>query len=369
MKTDSFNFDLPKHLIAQYPTEERGRSRLMVLDRRTGNIVDSMVEDVASFIEANALMVFNDSKVRKARLYGRCEQTGTPVEFIFLSPWKQDDLINLRGSEFNHEGQENLVTACEQVSSVSRLWRAVCNKSKRQNIGRSYIFPGQLRGSIVEDRGDEKIIEFSSNIGEEYFDRYGHVPLPPYIKREDTGNDEVRYQTVFAKHTGSAASPTAGLHFTPQLLDELSQKGIEIEYLTLHIGLGTFQPVRVENIEDHHMHEEWFEIPFQVAERINLALREGRKVLAVGTTSMRALESAWNRGQVRHGNFSTRIFIYPGYEFHVVNSLFTNFHTPKSTLIMLVSAFAGREKIMQSYQLAIEKGYRFFSYGDAMLIL
>ncbi|OQB96526.1 MAG: S-adenosylmethionine:tRNA ribosyltransferase-isomerase [Spirochaetes bacterium ADurb.Bin110] len=369
MKTDSFNFDLPKHLIAQYPTEDRGRSRLMVLNRKTGNIVDSMVENVASFIEPDALMVFNDSKVRKARLYGRCEQTGALVEFVFLAPWKQNDLISLRGSDSNYEGQENLVIACEQVSFVSGLWRAVCNKSKHQSIGRSYIFPGQLRGSIVEDREDEKTIEFSSSIGDEYFNRYGHVPLPPYINREDTDNDEIRYQTVFAKHTGSAASPTAGLHFTPQLLDELSQKGIEIEYITLHIGLGTFQPVRVENIEDHHMHEEWFEIPPQVAERINLARSQGRKVIAVGTTSMRTLESAWFKGEVKPGSFSTRIFIYPGYEFHVVDSLFTNFHTPKSTLIMLVSAFAGREKILQSYQLAIEKGYRFFSYGDAMLIL
>ncbi|HNP92361.1 MAG TPA: tRNA preQ1(34) S-adenosylmethionine ribosyltransferase-isomerase QueA [Rectinema sp.] len=369
MKTDSFDFDLPEHLIAQYPTEQRGRSRLLVLDRKTGNTIDSMVEDIVSFIEPGTLMVFNDSKVRKARLYGTCEQTGTIVEFVFLSPWKQDDPTSLGDSSSDHESQGDLVKACKPISTVSRLWRAICNKSKQQKIGRSYMFPGQLRGSIIEDRGHEKTIEFSFIVGDEYFDLYGHVPLPPYIKREDTSDDELRYQTVYAKHTGSAASPTAGLHFTPQLLDELSRKGIEIEYLTLHIGLGTFQPVRADNVEDHQMHEEWFDISLEAADKINLALSEGRKVLAVGTTSMRALESAWYGGKVKHGNFSTRIFIYPGYEFHVVDSLFTNFHTPKSTLLMLVSAFAGREKILECYRLAIEKNYRFFSYGDAMLIL
>jgi S-adenosylmethionine:tRNA ribosyltransferase-isomerase len=370
MKTDDFNFELPETLIAQYPPQRRGESRLMVLDRAEGKTVDSMVSDIASFIEPGTLMVFNDSKVRKARVYGICEQTGARVEFVFLTPVERESLIKIEELILHKGDQENvLVAPAQRIPSVSRLWRAVCSKAKRQKAGRSYAFPGDIRGILAEDIHDEKIIEFSAAIGDDYFDRYGHVPLPPYIKREDTKADEQRYQTVYARRTGSAASPTAGLHFTPEILSSLRSKGIGIEYITLHVGLGTFLPVRTENIEDHRMHEEWFEITEDVAKKINAAKSNGRKVLAVGTTSLRALESAWYGGAIHSGSFSTRIFIYPGFEFHVADRLFTNFHTPKSTLLMLVSAFAGRETIMEVYRSAIEKRYRFFSYGDAMLIL
>lgn len=370
MKTDDFNFELPETLIAQYPPQQRGESRLMVLRRTDGKTTDSMVSDIASFIESGTLMVFNDSKVRKARLYGICEQTGARVEFVFLAPAEQDASIRIKEFAVHKDDNESaLVAPAQRIPSLSRLWRAVCGKARRQKTGRSYTFPGNMRGSIVGEIHDEKIIEFSSALGDNYFDLYGHVPLPPYIKREDTAADEQRYQTVYARYTGSAASPTAGLHFTPEILSGLRNKGIDIEYVTLHVGLGTFLPVRTENIEDHHMHEEWFEIGTGIAEKINAAKGEGRKVIAVGTTSLRALESAWYGGELHPGSFSTRIFIYPGFEFHVVDSLFTNFHTPKSTLLMLVSAFAGRETILKVYRSAIEKRYRFFSYGDAMLIL
>lgn len=367
MRTDDFNFDLPENLIAQFPPEQRGQSRLMVLDRATGNTIDAMVSDIASYIEPGTLMIFNDSRVRKARLYGVCEQTGARVEFIFLTPVEQGIKIRVGTLETSHENA--LVAPAQRIPSASRLWRAMCSKTRRQKVGRRYTFPGDITGSILENVGDEKIVEFSVPVGDDYFDLHGHVPLPPYIKREDTKADEQRYQTVYAKRTGSAASPTAGLHFTPEILSNLRGKGIDIEYLTLHVGLGTFLPVRTENIEDHHMHEEWFEIQDEVARKINAAHREGRKVLAVGTTSLRALESAWYEGELHAGSFSTRIFIYPGFTFHVVDRLFTNFHTPKSTLLMLVSAFAGRDTITKAYRSAVEKQYRFFSYGDAMLIL
>jgi S-adenosylmethionine:tRNA ribosyltransferase-isomerase len=265
-------------------------------------------------------------------------------------------------------GSDKPVVPKHKLPSSSQRCLVVCSKAKRQKIGRKYLFPGELAGTIISDRVDEKIIEFSAPIGDEYFDRYGHVPLPPYIKREDTKADEQRYQTVYAKRTGSAASPTAGLHFTPEILSSLRDRGIEIAHVTLHVGLGTFLPVRTENIEDHRMHEEWFEISPEIANRVNAAKKEGRAILAVGTTSLRALESAWYDGALHSGSYSTRIFIYPGFEFHVVDQLFTNFHTPKSTLLMLVSAFAGRERILEAYRSAIEKQYRFFSYGDAMLI-
>jgi len=375
MKTDDFNFELPESLIAQYPTEHRGESRLMVLDRTTGKTFDAKTADIASFIEPGTLMVFNDSRVRKARLYGICEQTGSLVEFVFLSPADEAEYDKQQFPVSDHAlqalntpGPDKLVVPKHKLPSLSQRWLVVCSKAKRQKIGRKYLFPGELSGTIISDRIDEKVIEFSAPIGDEYFDRYGHVPLPPYIKREDTKADEQRYQTVYAKRTGSAASPTAGLHFTSEILSSLRDRGIEIAHVTLHVGLGTFLPVRTENIEDHRMHEEWFEISPQIANRVNAAKKEGKAILAVGTTSLRALESAWCDGELHSGSYSTRIFIYPGFEFHVVDQLFTNFHTPKSTLLMLVSAFAGRERILESYRLAIEKQYRFFSYGDAMLI-
>ncbi len=346
MRTDDFNFNLPETSIAQYPTEKRGESRLLVLDRANGNRKHSMVSDVASFLEPGTVMVFNDSKVRKARLYGTALDTGAKVEFLLLSPVG---------------GQIGPV-----VSATS--WIAMASKARRQKIGRTYLFPGGIKGSIVGENADEKIIEFDLPVGDAYLDLNGHIPLPPYIKRDDDTADSDRYQTVYARMTGSAACPTAGLHFTEAILDSIAAAGIQMEWVTLHVGLGTFLPVRAEQIEQHRMHEEWYSVSEKTAAAVNAAKREGRKILAVGTTSLRTLESSWSPEGLRAGASSTSIFIYPGYRFNVIDQLFTNFHTPMSTLLMLVSAFAGRESILNTYAEAIEKGYRFFSYGDAMLI-
>lgn len=346
MRTDDFNFELPEASIAQYPTEKRGQSRLLVLDRDDGRRTHSQVSQLDSFLKPGTVMVFNDSKVRKARLYGTTLDTGARVEFLLLSPLS---------------GQMG-------PASVSASWITMTSKSRRQKVGRTYLFPRGLRGTITGEMDDEKILEFDSPIGDEYLDMNGHIPLPPYIRREDEVSDSERYQTVFAKSTGSAACPTAGLHFTETLLEAIKSAGVDIEWVTLHVGLGTFLPVRVERIEEHRMHEEWYSVSEKTATAVNAAKREGRKVLAVGTTSLRTLESTWGASGLEAGSSSTSIFIYPGYRFNVVDQLFTNFHTPKSTLLMLVAAFAGRETILDAYGEAIRGGYRFFSYGDAMLI-
>lgn len=346
MRTDDFNFELPEELIAQYPVEKRGESRLFVLDRGTGGRTHSMVADLSGFLEPGTVMVFNDSRVRKARLYGKALDTGAKVEFLLLSP----------------------VTGQAGPTAASSSWIAMTSKARKQKPGRCYVFPGGIEGRIASEKADEKIIEFDSPVGDEYLNAHGHIPLPPYIRREDEASDSERYQTVYARATGSAACPTAGLHFTGGILDSIATGGVDIEWVTLHVGLGTFLPVRVEQIEHHRMHEEWYSISEKTASAVNAAKREGRKVLAVGTTSLRTLESAWEPSGLRAGVSSTSIFIYPGYRFNVVDQLFTNFHTPRSTLLMLVSAFAGRETILDAYGEAIRKGYRFFSYGDAMLI-
>lgn len=348
MKTDDFNFDLPDGLIAQYPPATRGASRLLVLDRASGNRTHALVRDLASFMEPRSLMVFNDSKVRKARIYGIAYDTGAKVEFLLLYP---------------SQG-----AFASDTSSVS--WVTMTSKARKQRAGKRYLFPEGLGGAIVDElAGGEKILEFDRAVGDEYLDRHGHIPLPPYIKRDDEQSDAERYQTVYARVTGSAASPTAGLHFTPKILESLENAGIGMEWITLHVGLGTFLPVRVEEVEGHTMHSEWYSISEQTAGAVNGAKAEGRTVVAVGTTSARTLESAWGKSGLPSGMSSTDIFIYPGYDFKVVDRLFTNFHTPRSTLLMLVSAFAGRELILDTYREAILSGYRFFSYGDAMLII
>jgi S-adenosylmethionine:tRNA ribosyltransferase-isomerase len=347
VRTDDFNFELPEELIAQYPAAERGTSRLLVLDRSDGRIVHAAVSDIASFVEPGTLMVFNDSKVRKARLFGLAEDTGAEVEFLLLGP----------------------VIGTGDPLSGSVSWVAMCSKSRKQKVGRSYQFPGDLRGRISGESQDEKIVDFDRPVDDAYLDGHGHMPLPPYIKRGDESSDEGRYQTVYAKTVGSAACPTAGLHFTEGILGSLASAGIQTEWVTLHVGLGTFLPVRVESVEKHVMHEEWYTVPARTAEAVAKAKAEGRKVLAVGTTSLRTLESAAGPdGVLAAGPGRTSIFIYPGYEFRLVDSLFTNFHTPKSTLLMLVSAFASRELILSTYAEAVRQRYRFFSYGDAMLI-
>ena len=341
MKRRDFSFELPEHLIAQFPPAARGSSRLMVLDRRTGNPMHHAVADLPVLLEPGSLLVFNNSKVRKARIGGVSKEKGTPVEFLLLNPVKQQD-------------------AC--------TWLTMTQRAKRRGLGSRYVFGDESEGEITGESGAYRVLRFDHPVDDPWLDKYGAIPLPPYIKRQATPLDEERYQTVYAKPTGSTAAPTAGLHFTQELLKELSRRGIECVFITLHVGLGTFLPVRTEYIEDHPMHEEVFSIDSPSAQKILQAKAEGRKIIAVGTTSVRTLESAWKQGVIEPGTGATALFIYPGYTFNVVDALFTNFHTPESTLLMLVSAFAGRERLLAAYQAAVQEGYRFYSYGDAMLI-
>ncbi len=338
MRTTDFSFDLPEELIAQFPSGSRGESRLLVLDRETGLREHRRVAELADLIEPGTLMVFNDSRVRKARLYGKPADSDGEVEFLLL------DRLS--------EGR----------------WRTMAKKAKRQRPGRRYAFAEGVEAVVDAEEGEFRILRFNVDIGDDWLDRNGHIPLPPYIKRSDELEDSDRYQTIYSRVVGSSAAPTAGLHFTPALLDSLRAKDVRTAFVTLHVGLGTFLPVRAELIEEHRMHEESYSIGEEAAAAVEGAKREGRPVLAVGTTSVRTLESAWTGEGLRRGAGRTSIFIYPGYRFKVVDRLFTNFHTPESTLLMLVSAFAGKDLIMQSYAEAVKERYRFFSYGDAMYI-
>jgi S-adenosylmethionine:tRNA ribosyltransferase-isomerase len=345
MKTSDFYFDLPEELIAQKPSGKRGEDKLMELGRTDGKVTHHQMADLPDLVAPGTLMIFNNSRVRRSRCYGIKKATGREQEFMFLN-------------QMNTEGD---------------TWNTMVKGAKKVKVGGTYTFSDGSEGVIIdtpEDEGTEfRSVKFPFRVTEEWFEKNGHIPLPPYIHREDTDVDSERYQTIYAKETGSAACPTAGLHFTEELLDKLRAKDIDLQWITLHVGLGTFLPVRAENIEDHKMHEELFTVPYDVAEKINKAKAEGRPVLAVGTTSVRTLESACDEnGVVKGGTNKTHIFMYPGYHFKVVDQMFTNFHTPESTLIMLVSAFAGRENILNAYKVAVENKYRFFSYGDAMLI-
>ncbi len=348
MKRTDFYFDLPAELIAQRPSAVRGQDRLMLLGRTSGAVEHHKMDDLPGLIEDGALMVFNNSRVRRARLFGVKENTGREVEFMFLNQAAFDE-------------------GC--------VWNTMVKNAKKQKAGMRYQFPDGSVATILDDpqnAGTEfRLLKFAFPITEEWFEKNGHIPLPPYIKRDDEAADGERYQNVYADQTGSAACPTAGLHFTEEMLGRLSQKGVERVFVTLHVGLGTFLPVREDQIEDHKMHEEIFTIEADVAQKINQAKKDGRPILAVGTTSVRTLESAANEtsdGLIKAGTRGTSIFMYPGYKFKVVDQMFTNFHTPESTLIMLVSAFAGRENILAAYQEAVRERYRFFSYGDCRLI-
>ena len=351
MKLSDFTFELPQELIAQKPSGVRGEDKLMRLDRVTGAVSHFAMADLPDLVEPGTLMIFNNSKVRRSRCYGIKESSGSE-----------------RGS-----GAEREFMFLNQTTPAGDTWRTMVKGAKKVKGGNTFRFTDGSVGTIVdaeEDAGTEfRTIQFPFQLQEDWFERNGHIPLPPYIRREDDDTDSERYQTIYAKETGSSACPTAGLHFTEPVLTRLREKGVDLAWLTLHVGLGTFLPVRTENIEDHKMHEEVYTVPYDVTEKINQAKKEGRKILAVGTTSVRTLESASDEnGVVRGGTGSTHIFMYPGYKFKVVDQMFTNFHTPESTLLMLVSAFAGREHILSAYQTAVEKRYRFFSYGDAMLI-
>lgn len=352
MQTKDFHFDLPEELIAQKPCLDRGNDRLLCLERSTGAVADHLFSEIPDLIERGTLMVFNDSRVRRARIYATVETSGNQSEFL---------LIAIR-----------LIPGL----APGTVWKAMAKNAKRQKPGRAYLFADGTRAEIIDDPdgllgGTEfRLLRFDRPIDDAWLEQNGHLPLPPYIRREDVLDDADRYQTVYARNTGSVAAPTAGLHFTEGILAALDSRGIERTTVTLHVGLGTFLPVRAEKIEDHVMHEESYLVSTDAAEKVTRAKREGRPVLAVGTTSIRTLESAWDDEikQLRLGESSTNIFIYPGYRFKVVDQVFTNFHTPESTLLMLVSAFAGKDNILATYQHAIGERYRFFSYGDSMLI-
>ncbi len=351
MLTKDFYFDLPEELIAQQPSEKRGHDRLMLLDRTTGRTDHFMMENLPELVSKDTLMVFNNSRVRRSRVYGIKESTGRECEFLFVNPIQN-----------------------KQVEYPS-IWKTMVKNAKKQKAGCTYVFPDGTKGTIIENQQDAgtefRTLALDKTTDEDWFEVNGHIPLPPYIHRKDTDEDGLRYQNVYATETGSAACPTAGLHFTQEMLDKLDSMGIQKAWVTLHVGLGTFLPVRTQTIENHKMHSETYSIPQETSFLVTEAKHSGRPILAVGTTSVRTLESAWNQDTqfLATGIGSTNIFIYPGYKFKVVDKMFTNFHTPESTLVMLVSAFAGQKNIMNAYQKAIESRYKFFSYGDAMLIL
>jgi S-adenosylmethionine:tRNA ribosyltransferase-isomerase len=334
MNTEEFSYHLPADLVAFYPEERRDCCNLMVVDRN-GNIQHRKFYELEDLLHEGDSLVLNNTKVIPARLYGK-RDSGKRIE-VFLV-----DKIN------------------------SRRWKCLVRNPKD---GIEIKFDRGVSGELNKNGRDEWFIDFRSGI-DEYLGRYGKMPLPPYITREPEEADNVYYQTVYARESGAIAAPTAGLHFSDELLSRLEKIGVEINYLTLHVGIGTFKPVKTERIEDHHMHEEYREIPEETSKAINRAKQEGRRVIAVGTTVVRALESSVdNSGNLRSCSGFTDLFIYPGFQFRVVDILLTNFHLPRSTLMMLVSAFAGKELIFKAYKEAIEKRYRLLSYGDAMLIV
>lgn len=343
MDLHDFYFELPQSLIAQSPSKVRGEDRLLVLNRETGTFKDEMFSSLPELLPKNAVLVFNNSKVRHSRLFGK-EINGSLSSIEFL-----------------------LIKSLDAGST----WEVLSPKMKKLKIGSVFSFGEGINAKIIYGNKNDKLLQFEKPLDDAILEKIGHVPLPPYIKRGDTSEDASRYQTIYASVMGSIACPTAGLHFTENIINKIKTKGIDVVYITLHVGLGTFLPVRESRIEEHKMHREDFFISEEVATLINNAKNEGRPIIACGTTSARTLEAAWNKktGMLESGNKSTDIFIYPPYKFSVVDALITNFHTPESTLLMLVSAFCSREKILCAYQHAIEKSYRFFSYGDAMLIM
>ena len=339
MKTSDFNFDLPEELIAQTPIEPRDHSRLMVLDKATGAIEHRHFYDIIDYLTPADCLVLNDSRVLPARIYGVKEGTGAHVEFLLLQ---------------NKGGD---------------VWEALAGPGKRAKKGSRFSFgDGLLHCEVVDVLPDgNRLIHFEyEGVFFHLLDQIGQMPLPPYIKARL--EDKERYQTVYSREEGSAAAPTAGLHFTPELLERIQAKGVELGFVTLHVGLGTFRPVSVEDIQDHKMHSEHYYMPQATADLINKTKARGGRVIAVGTTSCRTLEAVGSQGPLRACEGYTDIFIYPGYQFQVLDGLITNFHLPESTLIMLVSALAGKENILHAYQVAVEERYRFFSFGDAMFI-
>ncbi|MCI8550113.1 MAG: tRNA preQ1(34) S-adenosylmethionine ribosyltransferase-isomerase QueA [Lachnospiraceae bacterium] len=341
MNVKDFDYELPKELIAQDPLLDRSASRLLMLDRETGNIRHGSFKDIVGELKCGDCLVINNTRVIPARLFGVKEETGAVIEVLLLKRKKDD------------------------------IWETLVKPGKKARPGTEISFGDGLLKGIVTDVVEDgnRLIQFSyEGIFEEILDELGQMPLPPYITHPL--KDKNRYQTVYAKHDGSAAAPTAGLHFTEELLEEIRAKGVEIVNVTLHVGLGTFRPVKEEVVEEHRMHSEFFRIEEEEAKKINRAKAESRRVIAVGTTSCRTLEAASDeRGFVTAGSGWTEIFIYPGYRFKCIDGLVTNFHLPQSTLLMLVSALAGREQVLEAYKEAVKERYRFFSFGDAMLVI
>lgn len=340
LKTSDFYFELPKELIAQDPISDRSASRLLLLDKETGRVYHDIFKNIGSYLKKGDCLVLNNTKVIPARLLGVKEDTGAHAEVFLLKRRKGD------------------------------IWEALVKPGRKLRPGAKVVFGDGLLKCEIQDVVDEgnRLVKFSyDGIFEEILDKLGEMPLPPYITHKLKDKD--RYQTVYAKYDGSAAAPTAGLHFTRELLKDLEDMGIDIAYVTLHVGLGTFRPVKVDNILEHHMHSEMYMISDEAAQKINRARDRGNRIICVGTTSCRTIESAADEnGRLSAGSGETDIFIYPGYRFRVLDCLITNFHLPESTLVMLVSALAGRENVLNAYKEAIKEKYRFFSFGDAMFI-
>ena len=340
MRKEDFYFDLPEELIAQDPLKDRSSSRLLVLDKETGKVEHHVFREIIDYLQEGDCLVINDTKVIPARLIGSKIGTDAKIEVLLLKRKEND------------------------------VWETLVKPGKKAKVGTRISFgDGLLVGEVVDivEEGNRLIHFEYEGIFEEILDQLGQMPLPPYITHQL--EDKNRYQTVYAKHSGSAAAPTAGLHFTPKLLKEIEEKGVQIARVTLHVGLGTFRPVKVDNILEHHMHSEFYQIDEEAAEKINRAKESGHRVICVGTTSCRTIESAADKnGKLHATNGWTEIFIYPGYEFKVLDCLITNFHLPESTLVMLVSALAGREQVLSAYEEAVKEKYRFFSFGDAMFI-
>ena len=340
MKTSDFYYDLPEELIAQDPLEDRSSSRLLVLDKKTGETEHHVFREIVDYLDPGDCLVINDTKVIPARLIGVKEETGAKIEVLLLKRGADD------------------------------VWETLVKPGRKAKPGTRISFgDGLLTGEVVDivDEGNRLIRFEYEGIFEEILDRLGQMPLPPYITHQLKDKD--RYNTVYAEHPGSAAAPTAGLHFTPELLEKIKNKGVDIAHVTLHVGLGTFRPVKVDDVENHHMHSEFYMIDETAAEKINRAKENGKRVICVGTTSCRTIESAADEnGRLKACSGWTDIFIYPGYQFKILDALITNFHLPESTLVMLVSALAGREHVLAAYEEAVKERYRFFSFGDAMFI-
>ena len=340
MKTSDFYFDLPEELIAQVPILDRSSSKLMVLDKKTGEVSHKVFKDIIDYLNPGDCLVLNDTRVIPARLIGAKEDTGGKIEFLLLKR-NEDD-----------------------------TWETLVKPGKRAKIGTRFSFgEGKLIAEVV-GMGDDgaRIVKFEyDGIFEEVLDELGNMPLPPYIT--ERLEERERYQTVYSKHNGSAAAPTAGLHFTDELQQKIKDKGVDLAFVTLHVGLGTFRPVKVDDVLEHDMHSEYYMVTQEAADKINKAKENGKRVITVGTTSTRTIESvADENGKMKAASGWTKIFIYPGYKFKAVDNLITNFHLPESTLIMLVSALAGKENVLNAYKCAVENEYRFFSFGDAMFI-